>query len=62
MARPKNVVATKSINLTIPADLYEALDEYRWSVRKEFRDIVRDALTEYAAKHGAEVKATAPTK
>ena len=38
MARPKNVVATKSINLTIPADLYEALDEYRWSVRKEFRD------------------------
>lgn len=39
------------LSATIPADLKEALEEYRWSRRMNLSELVETALTEFAVNN-----------
>lgn len=65
MARtPKNVEATakKSVQVStsISPELFEALEDHRWTRRLEKSDVLRVALQEYAVNHDLQVAAEAP--
>lgn len=65
MARQKNTEAparkSQQVSTSISPELFEALEDYRWSVRLQFTDLVRVALQEYSVNHNVEVK-TAPAE
>ena len=42
---------TKSVSATISADAYDAIEEYRWSVRKNLSQVVDQAVTEFITAH-----------
>lgn len=49
-----SVAKAKQVSTTIPADYFEALENYRWdpAVKLTMTQLVRVALDEYAAAHG----------
>ena len=56
---------TKSVSATIDAADYDAIEEYRWSVRKNLSQVVAVAISEFIAAHNipkatAEVAADQP--
>lgn len=62
MARPKNteaVTAKKSVQVStsISPELFEALEDFRWTQRLEKSDVLRVALQEYAVNHDLKVAA-----
>ena len=42
---------TKSVSATISAKAYDAIEEYRWSVRKNLSQVVDAAVNEFIANH-----------
>ena len=44
----KSTEKRAQISATIPAKLKNALDDYRWEVRKNLSELVEAALTEFA--------------
>jgi len=42
---------TKSVSATISAESYDAIEEYRWTVRKNLSQVVDQAVTEFIANH-----------
>lgn len=57
---PAARVKGKQVGTTVSPEYFEALDEYRWSVRKTMPELVKTALDEYAANHGVNVPSDAP--
>lgn len=47
----KNTEKRAQISATIPAKLKNALDDYRWEVRKNLSELVEAALTEFAVNN-----------
>jgi hypothetical protein len=43
---------TRQMSGMVPADLYAALDDHRWSVKKSITQLTAAALEEYAKNHG----------
>lgn len=48
---------TKSVSATIPAEHFEAIEEFRWSVRKNLSQVISQAVAEFIDAHGIPVKA-----
>lgn len=46
---------TKQISATIPAEHYDALDEFHWAARKNLSQVIADAVAEYIEKHNIPV-------
>lgn len=45
-------IAQKHVSASIPEDLYEALNDYRWDEKiDKFTDVIREALTTFAVEH-----------
>lgn len=55
----KNVKSVQ-VSTSISPELFEALEDYRWSQRLEKSDVLRVALQEYAVNHDLQVAAEAP--
>lgn len=59
MSTPAKVEAvpakSKQLATTVPAEFYAAIDAHHWDKRVKVSDIVREALEDYAAKHGIDV-------
>ena len=47
----KNTEKRAQISATVPANLKNALDDYRWEVRMNLSELVETALTEFALKN-----------
>ena len=47
----KNTEKRTQISATIPAKLKNALDDYRWEVRKNLSELVEAALAEFAVNN-----------
>ena len=47
----KSTAKRAQISATIPANLKNALDDYRWEVRMNLSELVETALTEFALKN-----------
>lgn len=47
---------TKSVSATISAENFNAIEEFRWSVRKNLSQIVDQAITEFITAHAIPVK------
>ena len=47
----KSTEKRAQISATIPANLKNALDDYRWEVRMNLSELVETALTEFALKN-----------
>lgn len=47
----------KQVSATVPADLYDFLDDLHWTQRLSLTDLFRTAIDEYAGKHGYSPKA-----
>lgn len=59
MAARKDKPATKPVSASIRAENFEAIDEWRWSVRKNVSQVVDQAIAEFIANHKIPVKAPA---
>lgn len=58
MARNAAEKKNRQVNATIPAELFDALDEHRWSARIDgMTQLTRVALEEYAVNHDVKVAA-----
>lgn len=58
MARNTDTKKNKQVNATIPAELFDALEDYRWTAKIDgMTGVVRVALEEYAVNHGVKVGA-----
>lgn len=58
MARNASDKKNRQVNATIPGELFDALDEYRWTARIDgMTQLTRVALEEYAVNHGVTVAA-----
>lgn len=53
---PKN----KQLSASVPAVFYAAFDNLHWAEKRSVGDIVREALSEYAEKHGVDVSGEIP--
>ena len=52
MARPKNKIPSKSMTLTVPAPLFDFLEEIHWTLRKDRAVMVADIIADWAADNG----------
>jgi hypothetical protein len=50
------------VHATIPADLFDKLEDHRWSVRLDMVSLVKLALTQYAKREGLLTEAAEPAK
>lgn len=63
MARtPSGKPKGKHVGATVSPDLADWFDARQWDVRQKPSDLVRDALTAYATKHGYKPAEVAPQK
>ena len=46
---------TKAISATIPAEQFDALDDYRWGVRKNLSQVISEAVAEFITAHNIPV-------
>jgi len=53
---------TKSVSATISAESYDAIEEYRWTVRKNLSQVVDQAVTEFIAAHNIALAPVLPTE
>lgn len=65
MARTQKTEAAKTaksvqVSTSISPELFEALEDHRWSRRLEKSDVLRVALQEYAVNHDLNVAKEAP--
>jgi len=51
---------TKSVSATISAESYDAIEEYRWTVRKNLSQVVDQAVTEFINNHGISMAPVLP--
>jgi len=51
----------KQLAATVPVEYWQAFDAHHWDARKALPAIVREALDDYAAKHGIDTSGEQPT-
>jgi len=59
MARPKNTENLVAVTGSVPPELKEALEDYRWSQRKTLSEVIREAVETFIESKGLEVKTPA---
>jgi len=51
-------VARKSsqVSTTVSPEVFEALEDHRWTARKKMTEVVGEAIADYIAKHNIQVQ------
>lgn len=49
------------VSTTVSPEVFEALEDHRWTARKKMTEVVAEAVSDYIAKHGITVKTATPT-
>lgn len=60
-AQTTEKTARKSVQVstTVSAEVFDALEDYRWTARKKMTELVAEAVTDLLAKHKIAVAGTA---
>ena len=44
------------VSTTVSPEVFEALEDHRWTARKKMTEVVSEAISDYIAKHNITVK------
>lgn len=51
---------SSQVSTTVSPEVFEALEDHRWTARKKMTEVVAEAISDYIAKHKIKVAAEAP--
>lgn len=46
------------VSTTVAPEVFDALEDHRWTARKKMTEVVAEAVQDYIVKHNIEVKST----
>lgn len=47
---------SSQVSTTVSPEVFEALEDHRWTARKKMTEVIAEAVADYIAKHKIEVK------
>ena len=48
---------SSQVSTTVSPEVFEALEDHRWTARKKMTEVIAEAVSDYIAKHGIKVAA-----
>lgn len=53
---------SSQVSTTVSPEVFDALEDHRWTARKKMTEVVAEAVSDYIAKHKIQVGTAAPAE